>query len=1014
MTESDRKHTVAATAHALGTAIKKLRRSVVRSYLRSLADQGGLTAVDIAALLSEATAALDEPAQQAVSSWLEQVGKPLQSKRTPSGSPPEEALPTGTEPVEEKASPPLRPGIELAGLLADVTDALVAPIYEAAVGRRRAGQAKDLKRRPTGLGLFRPRPTPEDGTALIALGGYGRREVCLYSDIDVSLLYLSRSEGIRDVASAFYYPLWDSGIRVGHSLRTPKETLVLAAGDIEIATALLDARLIAGSELLWKKFSDLLERFKERKRHQLAKEILEMVRKRRSNRGQFDELPLGAGSQQFDTKLGSGGLRELAAIRWLASLAGKNPKELVPASLSEQIEEARSNLLLLRSALHEWKDRPHDLVDVSALSWLESTYGEKGVGWLESAMASSLVIEEAVEWAAETFAEQYGLSVSHLVQDMARPWTPASKACREPTVRTTTGAGPDEQQSPDRRPLTAGADSSLLDLLERCPEQELYPRLRHLQNTGKMIVDIPEWAALKGLVQQNPLHLFCADLHSMLAACRLEKALDRCVLDTHEMWPIGLIERLHALLRSKEPGGLSASKKTEPAAPEPMPKEPAGLTGLKGEPHPKQLSLKALLRLSCLLHDIGKPGRQNTSEDHASAGAEIARAICERLDLAADATELCVFLVANHLLLFEAATRRDIRDSRTVMEVAEATRTVDRLDTLYLLSLADASATGPQAWNAWRRRLVTQLYLAARLSLGSAEYRENSSAFLSEGAQSVAVHPGRAHPLRDAGALEAYLKSKGVEAGAAREVAASADAFRYIFATEAEIALEALSRYLRTGKVQIDHFPVGDGLHRVAVAVGDRPGLFAKLAGAFTLAGMSVVSAQANTVQTSRPVAVDLFTVQPATASTISDRSWDRLCEYVAKALDGRLALRHRLARMARQPSYRGYLMHEPTVSEPGDTAPDLEVSVRVDNVFSPSHTLVEIKAPDRIGLLFDLASTLSELGCSIKHASVETLGHLASDIFYITDLSGKKIEDQDHLAEIKDALIHAAAGYAS
>lgn len=1011
MTESDRKYTVAATAHALGTAIKKLRRSVVRSYLRSLADQDGPSAVDVAALLSEATAALDEPAQLAVSSWFEQVEKSLRNKTAPSGSPTEEAFPTGTQLIEEKASPALRPGIELAGLLADVTDALVAPIYEAAIGRRLAGQARDLKHRPTGLGLFRPRRSPEDGTALIALGGYGRREVCLYSDIDVSLLYLSRSEGIRDVASAFYYPLWDSGIRVGHSLRTPKETLVLAARDIEIATALLDARLIAGSESLWKKFSDLLKKFEERKRHQLAKEILEMVRKRRSNRGQFDELPLGAGSQQFDTKLGSGGLRELAAIRWLAYLAGKNPEELVPASLSEQIEEARSNLLLLRSALHEWKDRPHDLADVSALGWLESTYGEKGVGWLKGAMASSLVIEEAVEWAAETFSEEYGLSVSHLVEDMARPWTAAPRACREPTVRTTDGAVPEEQLSPDRRPPTAGTDSSLLDLLERCPEQELYPSLRHLQNTGRMIVEVPEWAALEGLVQQNPLHLFCVDLHSMLTACRLEKALDRCVLDTHEMWPIGLIERLHALLRSKEPAELTASTKTEPAAREPMPKEPAGL---KGESHAKELSPKALLRLSCLLHDIGKPGRQNISGDHASAGAEIARAICQRLCLSADATELCAFLVANHLLLFEAATRRDIRDPRTVMDVAEATQTVDRLDMLFLLSLADASATGPQAWNAWRRQLVTQLYLAARLSLGSGEYREHLGASLSEGAQSVAVHPGRAHPLRDAGALEAYLRSKGVEAGAAREVAASADSFRHIFATEAELALEALSRYLCTGKVQIDHFPVGDGLHRVAVAVGDRPGLFAKLAGAFTLAGMSVVSAQANTVQASRPVAVDLFTVQPATASTVSDRSWGRLCEYVAKALDGRLALRHRLARMACQPSYRGYLVHGPAVSEPSNAAPDLEISVRVDNVFSPSHTLIEIKAPDRIGLLFDLASTLSELGCSIKHASVETLGHLASDIFYVTDLSGKKIEDQDHLAEIKDALMHAAAGYAS
>lgn len=391
-------------------------------------------------------------------------------------------------------------------------------------------------------------------------------------------------------------------------------------------------------------------------------------------------------------------------------------------------------------------------------------------------------------------------------------------------------------------------------------------------------------------------------------------------------------------------------------------------------------ALDAALLVAALTHDAGK---RDGVAGHALRGAEIAREAARRLGLDAEAANAAAVLVREHLLLGDVATRADLDDEDVVLSTAARIGDRRLCGPLFELCAADMQATGPGVWTPWRASLVAEL--ARKLEVALAPE--------SDGAGIVAAaRETRAVALRDAASV-----------GAPRTVIEfiSDAPLRYL-------ATRAPSEVIRDARLVQQLSGPGSG-HEVAVAVEpgptertwlvrvatrDRPGLFATLAGAFELAGFALLSAEAHT--TLRGVALDSFTVTPATLAEPDEATWASvrrtLVEAVRASLDLEAALAERRSHYARvaQPSRPRVRV---TVDEGAGTA-----------------LRVHVRAPDRVGLLHDLARVLAEQGLDIRRATVTTVSGVADDVFHVADATGQPLTADALLARLHGPLASAAS----
>jgi [protein-PII] uridylyltransferase len=795
--------------------------------------------------------------------------------------------------------------------------------------------------------------------ALVATGGYGRQEVCPFSDIDVTICYLPGIRGIKEISSAIFYPLWDSGIRLGHSVRTPKEAVGVASSEIDVAVSHLDARKIAGLEETYLDLSDRMSSLVRRRSRRILDDIVDKQKRRLDSLGDFDGLKYKAGYLKADLKLGSGGLRDICVLEWSAKCLGTDVAELMSRDDARALREAKSDLLLARSALHLCYGRQHDILDIEAVARLEGRFGDSFADRLiRRALAATVTVEVISRKALAVIASQVGrtgLAASLMGRGVSsksdKPEKLANKASIPP--KTTHEAKP---QGPAPAALVKALSGPLDDLLSS---------LEELQVDGFIQEAIPEWRNIEGLYQKDPFHTFSVDVHSMATASRVLHGLQRAVLDSPGIWPSRLLDELTALAE-----GRCGDRSTS-------------------------------LRLACLLHDIGKGSAKDTVlEDvdeshltHSDVGAETAFAVASDLGFGRHLSEECAFLVRHHLLLAEFASRRDIRDAATVEAVANIVGDKELLDELYLLTLADASATGPQAWNSWRRSLITQLYLACRHYLDrELESPEGVPVSSPEGPRQgfADVLAASEIPERDVSSI--------VQAAPRSLIESRAESLRLV--------AQALRRYIQASRTcAVEFVELGDGFYEMAVAANDSPGLFAKIAGVISLSGLSVVSARAHTLNLDNPIALDLFSVQAPPHRSFSDEDRVIIEERLRAAASGKIALNYRLALKTRE-----WKRQIDSKSERAGTVGNHRIapSVHIDNECSRDYTVIEIQAGNRPRLLYDVASTLAELGLDIESAKISTMADTAADVFYVTDSRGQKISDADHIKEVREALAYS------
>jgi len=747
----------------------------------------------------------------------------------------------------------------------------------------------------------------ESGSAVVGLGGYGRGEQCLWSDVDVMVLH--RGVDAEHLARTVLYPMWDAGIKVGHAVRTVSESREAGRDRFDTLTSLISARLIAGDAEL---FDELMTAVADLVRPRpLASRLVAQERRRRL----VDPYP----TMTADVKEGRGALRTHQGFWWerrRAELIG-----LAADAPGSDETGARATLLAIRNALHAAAGRAADrfVMDLRepAAEWL-------GTDPLALAASLTAALHSGDRLADRRWPDLHveqdpmiglGRRVFGAIrsrfsaprEDPMRPDTVLTMAVRAAGRRSGAWFESAEEQAiraASPAPWTAVDRTAFITLLSAGARgRTIFGRLEELGWVGR---EFPEWSAVATAPQLAPFH-------------------------DH---PVGA----HLWRTADEMGALISGG------------------GETGEMADEVGSTEELL-LAAFLHDIGKA----RGGDHANLGAELATRFLRRAGFGPATVGVVVNAVRLHLLLSETATRRDIAQRRVIDEVAGRVDSVRFLKLLYLLTIADLRATGTTVWSSWRASLLHSLYVRVHQAL--------------EAGGAPPATPGVAAIMEMAGA---DCDQRAIE----EHVAAMPP--EYLDGTgpdEVLWHLQVAGGLKAPAQVVVDPGDPG----RVLVAGADRSGFLLAVCRAFTANGIAVLDARLRT--RSDGIALDTFHVcDDRTGEEVEDRRWKAVSRQLIAALSGEHDLLPDIRR--RVASYR----------DPRQDLGVLEVRTAVEGYYA----VVEVRAPDRIGLLADILDALHREELDVHLARIDTMGGEARDVFYVRRADGEPLHEEAELAELR------------
>ncbi len=850
-------------------------------------------------------------------------------------------------------------GVEAAQRLAALADGAVRVLFDHAV---------DEVAGPAGL--------PEQ-VAIAATGGYGRFMLAPFSDID--LLFLgpdAPSQATLRVVEYMLYFMWDLGLKVGHATRSMAQCLADSESDLTIRTSLLDARLVVGDAGLFDRFLAEFDRVGQASgaaAFVTGKQAERLARHRRFGESAFLVEP--------NIKEGRGGLRDLQTQYWMvrAAYGAFTPNELVGGSLglldTQELRRLRRSwdfLWTVRFHMHYVSGRAEDRLtfDLQPVVGARMGYTRHGVqDGVERFMRHyfltardvtrlTLVLEPVVirhavgEPAVQVETDRALLDAGFVLADgqimPGRPYDFDAEPIR--MLRMLRLA---RQRRLALHPLAiralirherraialrndAEAGEIFLDLLCGCDPDGRPDGARWLQvlnETGIIGRMLPDWARVVGQMQFDTYHIFTVDEHT-IEAVRILNALERGKLADVAPIASGLIEDLQS---------------------------------------------RRALYMAMLLHDVGK-GRGG---DHSILGADIATAVGPRFGLTPEETETVSWLVLHHLLLSQTAFKRDIDDPKTIFDIAETIQSPERLKLLLVLTVADMRAVSPKVWNGWKATLLRELY---------ARVAEVLAGGLSTTERDVRVKRARA-------AVDEMLAATGWnQADRAFFSALGYPSYWLSFDSETHLRHASMIRdaEARGAPLTVVTEPShARAVTEVTIYATDHPGLFSRIAGAFAMAGASIVDARIHTM--TNGCALDTFWVQDAAGGAFDQpHRIAKLAVLVEQALSGHIRLDQEIPKLV--PSLTGRRMR----------AIHVPPRVVVDNRASNTYTVLEVNGRDRPGLLHDVTTAISEQGLQIGSAHVTTYGVRAVDVFYVKDVFGLKVENERKLAGLRDALLLA------
>ena len=829
--------------------------------------------------------------------------------------------------------------------------------------------------------------------ALAAIGGYGRAELNPHSDIDFMFLHNRQLTGglrplpyLSKIIDGILYPLWDLGLKVGHSVRTVDDCVKVANSDMQSKTSLIESRLIAGDEDLFKKFQKtLVAKCVEGREDEYIKMRVEDQASRRAKYGN------SAFMQEPNLKNGCGGLRDFQNLLWMAffkyrtrSLTDLQTHDLIGESERKQLENAYDFLLRVRTELHYHANRPTDVLGKNLQPAVAHNLGyrqrspskriEQFMRDVYSHCRNIFIITRTLEQRLALLPEpESKLSIRAWLPRSRKPPTEpfdgfkfvdgeinaaSNRVFRDQPRRLMRVFLYAQQRGLRLNPNLAQLIRNQLPLVDRSfltdehvretfltilnQRGSVSPTLRAMHEVDLLGKYIPEFGRLTCLVQHEFYHQYAADEHTLM-----------CLEQLDRIWEAKAVPyQAYATLFHN-------------------------------------VERPFVLYLALLLHDTGKPDGHG---DHARISGELALRVARRLGLDGSATHTLRMVIENHLAMANVSQRRDLDDPAVIRAFAKQVQNTETLALLTLLTFVDSQATSDKLWNGFKDALLWSLHTKTlQLMSGGTEFvraEEKQRELLMDEVRRL-----RPDSLSDEelNAHFAALPARYFQIHAAREILDDlilAHRFMRLQISEEDSALTPVVNW---------HNEPDRGYSTVKVCTWDRAGLFSKIAGSFSSAGLNILSAQIFT--RSDGIVLDTFFVNDAKSGNLAGADQrDKFESILNKALVGEdvdfqtLIAKQKITR----PLYQAY------------TGERIQTQIRFDNEASETRTLIEIETEDRVGLLYAISQSFSELNLDISAAKIVTEKGAAIDSFYLREVDGGKILSPERQRSIERKLRQA------
>lgn len=806
--------------------------------------------------------------------------------------------------------------------------------------------------------------------AIIALGGYGRDEQCVHSDVDILILFDKKvPKEAEELVREIIYPLWDIGLDVGHATRSVDECIKLASGDLEVFTSLLSARFICGlSPLFLKLTSAVNDRLIQSSKGKILGWIKTSCMERHRSFGDSSNLI------EPHLKNGMGGLRDYHTMLWLGQIRSmlKQPEDFLAKGYLNNNEYAGLSDALefiwnVRNRLHIIAGRKCDQLHFEHQATIARSFKfrkmdgqqpvERFMGVLHAKM--EFIKQHHLMFLAELGQTRTLFFSKDLFKRSRVPGLSISKRMLGFTSDQAIIQNPEllmdifSESARLKLPLSTRAKRKVTeywDLIEGFRYSKATTKsferimatvsrefnvLNEMLSTGFLVRLIPEFDKIANRIQYNQYHIYPVDRHS-----------------------------IHVLQAVMEFGSK-----------ENMAHEP-----FYGKLY-AELASKKILHWAALFHDIGKgmPGGE-----HSKVGAKIVRDVLKKRGMPHKVIDSVAFLIEYHLYLINVAKRRDIDDEETVMACARTIKDADRLKMLYLLTVADSLSTGPNAWNTWTASLLRDLFFKVLEILETGDLvsnrKEKSIQHKKEkilaGDHKLSLSPADLNDL-----IEGMPP-------------------RYLLCTPEKRIIEHIGLYesrqghdfaLKVRKIQQSN------TRCAAICATDRPGFFSKVAGVFTLNDFDILDAQI--FSWGNQTALDLFTIKPFYDLSREEERWARVKNDLDRVLNDKLDLEEALKTKPLSPLFKK------TFRALGKSD-----RVDIDNKSSSFFTIIEVYSYDFPGLLYAVTNALSQCGLDIVYAKIATHVEQVVDIFYVKSLYGGKVDDPEQIRTIRKAILTAVS----
>jgi len=841
------------------------------------------------------------------------------------------------------------PGPQVCAQITDLFDGIILDIWNAAVEQLLT-------------------PSQRSKLALVAHGGYGRRDLAPYSDVDIMLVPMRGAGSIvQPVAARLSRDIVDAGLQLGFSVRGPGEACRLAWRDPVIFSSLAESRLLSGSLKVYSRFFNALRGGARRRRSLLVEMLYHARREERVKWGETNYL------LRPNVKRSRGGLRDLQFIRWVGFTCDgeTEPDRLVklgrlPADDFRRIRQAYAFLLRVRNELHFEHGRSQDVLD-------RPTQMNIAAKWGYQASEGRLPVEFFMQdYFEHTRNVRY--AASYMYDDARRLplWSRAYERVMSRKVDESIRLGPHYVWVETKR-LPEFA-KNLNDVL----------RLMDIANRHRRRISHPTWQAIReAMIARQPAAPDESAVRSFLSLMSRPGQLADLLRRLNELrvleQVIPAMKRARGLLQFNEYHKYTVDAhciRAVEAATRFEKKE-----GPVGEQY-RQLDDKMMLHLSLLIHDLGK----GFEEDHSDVGKRIAAETAEQLGLDESSSETLQWLVHKHLIMHYAAFRHDLSDPQIVSKFADQVGSQQRLDLLTLMSLADLTAVGPDVLTDWKEYLVEDLYT-------------RTSAFFRTGQL-----PGAPSPLTEKARDEIRRLLSGVGYTALAESMLRGLTETVVLRSPPEylanLVRDAINGQEQGTTICRGRFEASRGATEYTVVTNqkDRPiGTFARATAALADSGLSILKAEIETLD--GDWVWDTFLVEDREASGFSD---ERIAKVAAKVRDFMIDETRPFS------VHRRYWL--PTDKFESKTIKLQPAKVSFDNETMDRYTIVLLFAYDRPGLLASIASTFAQLQIVLHFAKINTHLDQAVDVFYITELGNQKIDDADRLEQIRFELLDAVA----